>query len=205
MSGKLTKLVYELDALAERDDGTVVPLSIRLFPPEDKSKRGYRCVCECPYTREEPYVIFGATEDHAIDVTFLVVRTDIMKSVVRLLDSDGNDIKLPRSLRSKAPPMTPLSREFFRFEAYAEKENGSVVPLAVWISQPEFDGDICCYCLVICPFIRLKPFFIFGVDEKQARELSFEFIRSLILHKSQRILDSSGREITLKEDAPFGA
>ena len=56
---------------------------------------------------------------------------------------------------------------------------------------------------MICSFIRLKPFFIFGVDEKHACEQAFEFIRKLVLEKSERLLDSEGNEIAMDEDAPL--
>ncbi len=99
--------------------------------------------------------------------------------------------------------MEQLTKEFFRFEAYAEGNDGNVVPLSIWISHPDFDDARGHCCLVICSFVRLKPYFIFGADEEQARELAFQFIRNQVLHKSERLLDSSGNKIVLEANAPF--
>lgn len=86
--------------------------------------------------------------------------------------------------------------------AMAERDDGTVAPLSIHISQPDYEESRGYFCTIRCSFVRKKPFMVFGWDENQARELSYKFIRDVVLDRVRRVVDASGREIAFDEDAP---
>ena len=72
--------------------------------------------------------------------------------------------------------MEQLKRPILSFEASAERHDGTVVPFSLRVYEPELDEKLGNFCFIECPFIRQRPFRIFGVDQEQACELSVKFI-----------------------------
>jgi len=93
------------------------------------------------------------------------------------------------------------------FEAEARQTNSQVISFRFEVSSTDFDEGRGHYRELDCPFLRERPFRIFGVDGKQAAELCFSFTAGLVEDRIEVFLDSDGREISLSEalrpDGPF--
>ena len=85
----------------------------------------------------------------------------------------------------------------YSFSAFVRSKEGTVHPFLVKISAPEDSGKGDSVCSVSCPFLRAKPFSIFGVDHTQAIELSCRFIEANLEHLDACLLDANGRSIDL--------
>jgi len=92
--------------------------------------------------------------------------------------------------------MEQLNNTYYHFEGSAEGDGGLRVPFSLTISDPRIDGDNI-FCMVECPVIRERAFKIHGANEKQARELSFEFISSMIEHHVLTLYDKNGEKVPL--------
>jgi len=95
--------------------------------------------------------------------------------------------------------MEQLKRPVLFFEADAERHDGTVVPFSLRIHDPEPGEDLGYFCFIECPFIRQRPFRIFGEDQEQACELSVKFINLMIEDDVVRLLDGRGQEIQIPE------
>lgn len=62
----------------------------------------------------------------------------------------------------------------------ARERNGGESAFSLKVGVPFFDPKRGCGCEVLCPYLREKPFLIFGVDPYQAASLSLEFIERLL-------------------------
>ena len=80
--------------------------------------------------------------------------------------------------------------------------DGIVVPFSLGVSQPGYEEGHGYYCVVKCPYIREKPFKIFGAHEKQACELSISFIRELVFDQKAHLVDAQGHEVSIPEIPP---
>ncbi len=83
----------------------------------------------------------------------------------------------------------------FELNAKVKGANGSLSPIILRISAPEFEEGRGHFCTIECPFIREKEMKAFGVDENQAIELAFDLVRSLLAHKEAFIVDDDGNRI----------
>ena len=92
--------------------------------------------------------------------------------------------------------MEQLNNTDYHFEGSAEGDDGLHVPFSLIISDPRIDGDDI-FCMVECPVVRERAFKIHGASEKQARELSFEFISSMIEHYVRALYDKNGEKVPL--------
>lgn len=92
--------------------------------------------------------------------------------------------------------MDELNKIILKFEAFAKRGDGSVVPfsLDVWSPVDRTQGDSS--CRVDCAFLREKPFQIFGVDGEQACELAIDFIRLSLIDRAE-LIDANGHPISL--------
>lgn len=83
----------------------------------------------------------------------------------------------------------------FTLDIYIE-ENGKRRPFHLWISAPRESshaGEY--YCRIHAPVLFKRDKDIFGIDQKQAHELSIEFIKRLLADR--RLIDKEGEEFTL--------
>lgn len=93
--------------------------------------------------------------------------------------------------------MEQLKRLVLSFEANAERHDGSVVPFSLRVYEPELDEKLGYFCFIECPFIRQRPFRIFGEDQEQACELSITFINRMIEGDVVLLTDAQGQEIQI--------
>ena len=91
--------------------------------------------------------------------------------------------------------MEQLKRLILSFEASAERHDGTVVPFSLRVYEPELDEKLGDFCFIECPFIRQRPFRIFGVDQEQACELSVKFINWMLEYDVVRLMDAQGQEV----------
>jgi hypothetical protein len=93
--------------------------------------------------------------------------------------------------------MEQLKPVVYRFSGFACLEDGSREELSVEISAPEDSGEGDSVCALSCPFLRTRPFSIFGVDRQQALELSRRFVEASLDHMNARLVDADGKTIAL--------
>jgi hypothetical protein len=93
--------------------------------------------------------------------------------------------------------MQQLKPVIYRVSAFARSGDGAVQPFLVEISAPEDTGEGDSVCSVSCPYLRAKPFSIFGVDHRQALELSRRFIVSNLDHMNVCLADADGNPVEL--------
>jgi len=98
--------------------------------------------------------------------------------------------------------MEQLKQNILVFEAFAKGGDDAVVPFLLRISQPGYEESHGYYCIVECPFIRVKPFKIFGAHEEQACELSITFIRQLVVDQKAFLVDAQGHEVSIPAIPP---
>lgn len=94
--------------------------------------------------------------------------------------------------------MEQLNQTILEFGAFAKGGDEGVAPFVLKVSYPEYDEGRGFFCRVICPYLREKPYLIFGVDEAQACELSIDFIRQMLRGQAE-LVDSDGAPIELPE------
>jgi hypothetical protein len=85
----------------------------------------------------------------------------------------------------------------FRVSAFVREEDGKVLPFLVEVSAPQDSGKGDSFCTVSCPFLRAKPFSIFGVDHAQAVERSRRFVELNLEHMNVDLIDANGDSIEL--------
>lgn len=95
--------------------------------------------------------------------------------------------------------MEQLNEIIFSFDAFAEGGGGDVAPFSLRVVEPMYDEGHGFFCRVECPFLREKPFMIFGVDGKQACELSISFVRQSIEDVGAKLIDNDGNQISIPE------
>ena len=83
--------------------------------------------------------------------------------------------------------------ESYELDAFVEQD-GVRRPFHLRISEPErTSGGEDCFCRVAAPLLLGKEKNIYGVDEKQARTLAFQFIRELL--GELRLVEGTGRPV----------
>ena len=93
--------------------------------------------------------------------------------------------------------MEQLGPIIYRVAAFARSEDGTVQPFVAEVSAPEDSGKGDSVCAVSCPYLRAKPFSIYGVDHSQAVELSRWFIERSLADMSVGLVDSEGEPTAL--------
>jgi len=93
--------------------------------------------------------------------------------------------------------MERLRPIIYRVSAFARREDGTVQPFLAEVSAPEDTGKGDSVCSVSCPYLRAKPFSIYGIDDKQAIELSRRFIESNLEHMNVCLVDADGSPVEL--------
>ncbi|MDP6428602.1 MAG: hypothetical protein QGH73_00745 [Rhodospirillales bacterium] len=93
--------------------------------------------------------------------------------------------------------MEQLESIIYRFSAFACNEDGIRDDFSVAVSAPEFSGEGDSFCLMSCPFLRAKPFTIYGVDHEQALELSLRFVEISLGHMNAHLVDGDGNDVQL--------
>lgn len=93
--------------------------------------------------------------------------------------------------------MEPLDSISYRFSAFARREDGTLTAFDVAIACPRVDSDGISGCKVYIPFLRAKPFEIFGIDDDQALELSHRFILSMTEAQDFEVVDEDGVPVAL--------
>jgi len=92
----------------------------------------------------------------------------------------------------------------FELNAQFKGDDGSLAPFYLKIDPPKYDEDRGFFCPIICPYIQKKELKIFGYDEAQAIELSFQFIR-LMLKDGHRVIGEDGEEIVFPSSRDDGS
>ena len=90
--------------------------------------------------------------------------------------------------------------EPFKLEANAKREDGTILPFFLCVSQPSYDEARGFYWIVDCPILREKVFKIFGVDEEQAMALALWFVEDQLKHHQYTLVDAKGETIQLPID-----
>lgn len=93
--------------------------------------------------------------------------------------------------------MEQLDAAIYRFACFVRSKDGIRHPLTVAISAPAESGEDDSVCLLSCPFLRTKPFSIYGVDHNQALELSIRFVETSLEHMNATLVDADGNAIEL--------
>lgn len=93
--------------------------------------------------------------------------------------------------------MEQLGPVIYSFSAFVRSKDGTVHPFLVEISAPQDSGKGDSLCSVSCPFLRTKPFSVFGIDHTQAVELSRRFVEANLEHMNARLLEADGRPVEL--------
>jgi len=83
------------------------------------------------------------------------------------------------------------------FKAMVKGGDGSVVPFSLQIRAPRYDENRGYCCEIACPYLTDKNFLIFGVDEKQARELSYAFIGQRLADENVLLVDEEGHDVSV--------
>ena len=73
------------------------------------------------------------------------------------------------------------------------EESGKTTSFHVKIHPPKINESGSYYCLIESTDIFTKPMHIFGVDEKQAAELSLNLVRSIL--SDRKIVDEHGNKL----------
>ena len=93
--------------------------------------------------------------------------------------------------------MEQLKSVVYRFSAFVRREDGSRVEFSMEIFAPEDSGEADSVCQLSCPFLRAKPFSIFGVDHQQALDLSRRFVESNFEQMNACLVDADGKPVQL--------
>ena len=91
---QLKQTILEFDAFALGGDKDVAPFVLKVFSPEHDERRGFFCRVICPYLREKPYLIFGADEAQACELSIDFIR-QMLEGQAELVDADGAPVELP--------------------------------------------------------------------------------------------------------------
>jgi hypothetical protein len=94
--------ILTFEAGAERSDGSVAPFSLRVFEPEYDEGRGHFCLVECPFLEQGPFRIFGEDQAQACELSIYFIHRMIEGDVLRLVDTQGQEIRIPEI--SWSPP-----------------------------------------------------------------------------------------------------
>ncbi|MBL6948468.1 MAG: hypothetical protein ISR51_07300 [Rhodospirillales bacterium] len=107
---QLNEIILSFEALAEGDDGTAVPFSLRVHQPEYDEDRGFYCVVECPFLRERHFKLFGVDEEQACELSIKFIRQSISDQRAHLVDEQGREVSVPyippETISSKNSPET---------------------------------------------------------------------------------------------------
>ena len=93
--------------------------------------------------------------------------------------------------------MEQLKSVVYRFSGRVRLEDGSLEALSMEIFAPEDSGEGDSVCQLVCPFLRAKPFSIYGVDHAQALELSCHFVETSLKYMNATLVDADGKTIEL--------
>lgn len=126
------------------------------------------------------------------------LRADYQSVVSRVLENRRRREEEERAAAGKPAPAVQPAGVVMMFEAFAEDAEGNVAPFRLVIRLPLYDPNRGYFCSVECPYLREKPFLIFGVDEDQACELAAGFVPRL-LEGRVRLIDDEGNEVTIPE------
>jgi hypothetical protein len=83
------------------------------------------------------------------------------------------------------------------FSAFVRREDGSPAEFSFAISHPRDSGEGDSVCSVFCPFLRTKPYQIYGVDHEQALQLSRRFIEINLECRNLALVDAQGQPLEL--------
>ena len=84
--------------------------------------------------------------------------------------------------------------QVYELHAFIEDDTGGRRPFHLNISKPRpTEGHDDYHCIVASAELYKRPINIYGVDEKQAYQLSFDFVRSVL--EGRRIVDKDGNEV----------
>ena len=92
---QLTKLPFELEALAKGADGSLSPFLLKITKPAHDDDRGYFCVIACPLIRDKEMKIFGEDAEQAAELAFQFVSEMLQPKGVAIVDSHGNSLDVP--------------------------------------------------------------------------------------------------------------
>jgi hypothetical protein len=93
--------------------------------------------------------------------------------------------------------MEQLENIVYRFTGFVRTKDGTTEAISVAISAPRYSGKGDSVCLLFYPFLRAKPFSIYGVDHDQALELSRRFVEADLENADARLVDDSGSSVEL--------
>ena len=93
--------------------------------------------------------------------------------------------------------MEQLKSVVYRVSAFVRREDGLREEFSMEISAPEDSGEGDSVCQLSCPFLRAKPFSIFGVDHQQALDLSRRFVEANFEHMNACLVDAGGKPVQL--------
>jgi len=83
----------------------------------------------------------------------------------------------------------------YTIDAFIE-DGGNRKPFHLRVSEPnKTEGEEDYYCLVHAPALFKDDKKIFGVNEKQARELALQFIKQMVGDK--KLIDKDGQDVQL--------
>ncbi len=83
-------------AQAKGTDGSLVPFSLQIHVPDFDDERGYFCIVDCPYIRDEPFRIFGVDEEQACKLSVVFVNRMVEGIVDVFLDDEGLETVIPQ-------------------------------------------------------------------------------------------------------------
>lgn len=92
---QLDDIILSFDAFVERDDGGVVPFSLRLARPSHDEGRGHFCRVECSFLGDELVRIFGVDGEQVCELSILLVRKSPVGINVVLIDAKGDRVGIP--------------------------------------------------------------------------------------------------------------
>ncbi len=93
--------------------------------------------------------------------------------------------------------MEQLEQPIYRYTGFVRSENGAIEPVSIAIFAPTDSGRGDSVCRLCCPFLRTKPFSIYGVDHDQALELSRRYVEMDLEYMNASIVNADGTPIEL--------
>ena len=93
--------------------------------------------------------------------------------------------------------MEQLEQPIYRYTGFVRSEYGNIEPISIAIFTPTDSGKGDSVCRLCCPFLRTKPFSIYGVDHDQALELSRRYVEMDLEQVNATLVDADGTPIEL--------
>jgi hypothetical protein len=93
--------------------------------------------------------------------------------------------------------MEQLDQPVYQFDGFVRSEKGTIEPISIAVFAPTDSGKGDSVCLLCCPFLRTKPFSIYGVDHDQALELSRRYVEMHMEYMNACIVDADGKPVEL--------